>query len=339
MSVSALALLAGLALAQPAPSASAPVPATGPDHPLELSVLTYNVRGLPWPVARGRGQALREIGRELGDMRQAHRQPDIVLIQEGFRGAAHDLIRESGYRYWAAGPRRGDRMAGTPPDGADAYPRVKYRQHGEGWGKAASAGLYVLSDYPILSTASRPYGYCAGWDCLANKGVMLVHIAAPGLPQGIDVVNTHLNSRRAAKVPIARSLAAYDLQTEEMNDFIRGQRTPATPLLVGGDFNVMHAPERYSFNAARRGYQVVSELCHAAASRCEEKTPYAGPTPWLQTEDLQAFAEDGGVRIQPLSEALVFARQDGRGLSDHDGYLVRYRIDPPPGATTTLSAR
>ena len=52
----------------------------------ELSVLTYNVRGLPWPLALGRADALKDIGAELARMRREGRQPDVVLIQEGFRG-------------------------------------------------------------------------------------------------------------------------------------------------------------------------------------------------------------------------------------------------------------
>lgn len=37
----------------------------------DISVLTYNVRGLPWPLASDRGNALRAIGRELAQMRQS----------------------------------------------------------------------------------------------------------------------------------------------------------------------------------------------------------------------------------------------------------------------------
>ena len=62
----------------------------------EISVLTYNVRGLPWPIARGRGAALREIGAELAQMRREGREPDVVLIQEGFRAEMADLVKASG---------------------------------------------------------------------------------------------------------------------------------------------------------------------------------------------------------------------------------------------------
>ena len=43
-----------------------PTPAaySAPAHTAEISVLTYNVHGLPWPLAQRRGTALREIGAE-----------------------------------------------------------------------------------------------------------------------------------------------------------------------------------------------------------------------------------------------------------------------------------
>ena len=69
-------------------------------HPTttDFSVLTYNVRGLPWPLASGRGNALRAIGQELAQMRRSGVQPDVVLIQEGFRSEMSELVQASGYR-------------------------------------------------------------------------------------------------------------------------------------------------------------------------------------------------------------------------------------------------
>ncbi len=56
-----------------------------------------------------------------------------------------------------------------------------------------------------MNVAVDAYRYCAGFDCLANKGVMMVHVDLPGLPEGLDIVNTHMNARKAAKVPKSRS--------------------------------------------------------------------------------------------------------------------------------------
>jgi len=68
----------------------------------EISVLTYNVKGLPWPAAWGRAAALRKIGGELARLRREGRQPDVVLIQEGFRGEIAIVVVQSDQHY----PRR-----------------------------------------------------------------------------------------------------------------------------------------------------------------------------------------------------------------------------------------
>jgi endonuclease/exonuclease/phosphatase family metal-dependent hydrolase len=307
----------------------------------EISVLTYNVRGLPWPLAKGRAKALKAIGADLAAMRRDGTQPDVVLIQEGFRDEVDDLVKASGYRYWARGPSRSERASGAGPENGRRYATVRYPSSGEGWGKFTGAGLHVLSDAPITDVEDTPYRYCAGLDCLANKGAMLARLALPGAPGEIDIVNTHLNSRRAAKVPVARSLRAHNLQTEELTTFINAHRDVDRPLLVGGDFNVLNAPDRYDYRSAERPYQVVSEFCNRAADPCEGQAlgdPAARP--WLRSQDLQAFQPGHPVGVRPVSVATVFDAAHGEpALSDHVGYLVRYQLNwsptdhaPPPPA-------
>jgi endonuclease/exonuclease/phosphatase family metal-dependent hydrolase len=270
----------------------------------EIRVLTYNVRGLPWPVALGRGAALRRIGEALAQMRREGRQPDVVLIQEGFRGEMTELVKASGYPHWVRGPRR---------DG--------------GFGKLTSGGLHVLSDIPITAVRAAAFSDCAGLDCLANKGVMLVRLAPPGRPFQIDVVNTHLNSKRASRAPAAQALAAHNRQTDALIAFVNANRDAGLPLLVGGDFNVKNAPQRYYHDALERPYTVVSEFCSRAGSDCGGGGPDAAQEPWLRSQDLQAFADDGGVDVEPVAVESLFGAPDPRDrLSDHDGYLVRYRL-------------
>ncbi|MET0274256.1 MAG: endonuclease, partial [Phenylobacterium sp.] len=218
-------------------------------------------------------------------------------------GEVADLVRASGYAYWAQGPSRS-----------------------EGFAKLTGAGLHVLSDAPITDVRSAAYRDCAGLDCLANKGVMLARLALPGAPVEVDVVNTHLNSKRASRAPLAQSLKAHNRQTEALIGFIKDHRDAGAPLLVGGDFNVKGAPARYDHLAAARPYRVVSEYCSAPASACEGQAPAVEP--WLRSQDLQAFTDGGPVAVRPVKVETVFA---GAGrLSDHDGYLVRYRLSWTP---------
>ena len=46
---------------------------------------------------------------------------------------------------------------------------------------------------------------CAGFDCLANKGVLLARIAVPGMAQPLTVANAHLNARKAAGVSVVKN--------------------------------------------------------------------------------------------------------------------------------------
>lgn len=276
------------------PSLPEPQPETG-----EISVLTYNVRGLPWPLALNRGKALREIGRELAAMRQAGRQPDVVLIQEGFRREVADLVRESGYGYWASGP-------------------------GGGLGKLTSGGLHVLSDAPILEVRTTAYDHCAGFDCLANKGAMMVRLAPAWSPTPIDVVNTHMNARKASGAPRTRTLSAHRGQTRELSAFVKTHRAAAHPLLVGGDFNIRNSPTRYDYEAGQRPFTVVGEYCSQPGSGCGDGAADTSAKPWLRTQDLQGF-RNGALRVQPVASRYLF--DDGaKRLSDHQAYLVRYRL-------------
>jgi endonuclease/exonuclease/phosphatase family metal-dependent hydrolase len=283
--------------------------AVAPDHSVsafaertaELSVLTYNVRGLPWPVALRRGAALQEIGRELAQLRAEGRQPDVVLIQEGFRAEMAELFRASGYRYWVQGPPRG--------------------------GKLTGGGLHILSDAPVVDVRMMAYTACAGFDCLANKGAMLARLAPEGAPGPIEILNTHLNSRHASRAPARDALQAHNRQTDQLFAFINAERDPSLPLLVGGDFNVKGAPARYDHAAAARPYKVVSEFCSEPGSGCGAGASDTGAQPWLRSQDLQAFAGEPDVTVRPVAVATLFdAASPGGRLSDHDGYLVRYQM-------------
>ena len=93
-----LAVTAALPAAQPAPAA-------------QLSVLSYNVHGLPWPLTTGRPKALRAIRDRLTAMRAKGDQPHLVLLQEAFSGDAKAIARTTGYKYVVNGPSRDDRVA------------------------------------------------------------------------------------------------------------------------------------------------------------------------------------------------------------------------------------
>jgi hypothetical protein len=62
----------------------APFTPVGPMQPVELSVMTYNVEGLPWPVRSGAAPSSRPSA-AVGRPAREGLEPDVVLLQEGFR--------------------------------------------------------------------------------------------------------------------------------------------------------------------------------------------------------------------------------------------------------------
>jgi hypothetical protein len=134
-------------------------------------------------------------------------------------------------------------------------------------------------------------------------------------------------------VPRARSLEAHKLQAEELLSFITDHRAAGAPLLIGGDFNVKGVAARYDHVAERRPYEVVSAFCNIPGNTCEGQAPERGAKPWLRSQDLQAFESAGAVDVRPVGVETVFGRgPSGARLSDHDGYLVRYRLTWNPQA-------
>ena len=80
-------------------------------------------------------------------------------------------------------------VAAAPAEGSGprrTLASLRYILSGEGWGKLTGAGLHVLSDLPILDVKAAAYSACAGFDCLANKGVMLVRVALNDAPVRLD---------------------------------------------------------------------------------------------------------------------------------------------------------
>ena len=76
---------------------------------------------------------------------------------------------------------------------------------------------------------------------------MLVRVAVPGMPAPIDIFTTHMNSGRAARVPLERSAEAHRYQALEAAHFLDEYHEPDNPLIIGGDFNMRRNPDRFDF--------------------------------------------------------------------------------------------
>jgi len=308
-------------------------PATGDEY-IDVSVMIFNVEGLPWPARRARAGKLEYIADELQRQRAAGHAPDIVLLQEAFTPVAAQIGQRAGYRTVVAGPRARDKRtlpsAPLPPGWLQERRLLK----GERASKLLGSGLYTLSDYPVMSVYREPFSAsaCAGYDCLANKGVMLTRIWIPGVPSPVDVATTHMNAQRASGVAPDRADTAHRAQVDENATFLQHTRDPANPLILGGDFNMRRSPERLDHFSYRKPYRIVRQFCLKPNSGCEVRMSWDGDAPWLDTQDLQIFDDGARVRIRPIRvEAAFDGAEYGDRVSDHDGYKVTYRLSWRPG--------
>jgi endonuclease/exonuclease/phosphatase family metal-dependent hydrolase len=293
---------------------------------MDLTVMTYNVAGLPWPIKKGRRSALKEIAAEIDALRDSGRAPDVIVLQEAFTESSARIGRS--YPHRVRGPLAADRSDTDAPSLGDEFRRERKFLKGERLGKVMSSGLYILSDYPVSASYMTPFRRtsCAGYDCLANKGAMIAVIDIPGAPEPVQILNTHLNSNRKSGVPEPRALAAHRQQVDELDALMARARNDAWPFIYAGDFNTKKSQARFSHNDETMRATLVTHYC-LTSSDCDARMNWAGETPWLDTQDLQGFESGSRVSVRPVRAEEMFAEPvNGRVLSDHDAYVVTYRL-------------
>lgn len=321
---SAFALVAGVALAQPLARADA-LPALAGDHNVasDFSVLTYNVKGLPWPIASSRAEPLRRIGGRLAMLRAQGRQPMIVMLQEAFTGQAKALGDQAGYRYQAVGPSARSQPGVAPGEGSWYL--------GETLPAALDSGLVILSDVPIreIRRAPFPTGACAGTDCLAAKGILVATVTIPGKGP-VTVATTHLNSRAASRAPWARTHLAYARQADFIARFTEIRAKPSAPLIIAGDFNRGQRPVRQAALRAAFGPDL-REALRERLTHAARPFGLPGDAAWIRqhARDMQFVFDGARARLRVVGAEIPFGTEsDGSQLSDHMGFTIHYRIDP-----------
>ncbi|MBT7611135.1 MAG: hypothetical protein HN576_15345 [Bacteriovoracaceae bacterium] len=126
----------------------------------ELKVMTYNIWGLPFPIAKRikRFKVLKKI--------IAKQDVDFIGFQEAFTRTALKVTKHKNFPHVAYGPKK--------------------------CLLNLSSGLVLISKYPIVKTDTIKYKECQGWDCRANKGVLFAQVNIKN--ELIDVYVTHLNA-------------------------------------------------------------------------------------------------------------------------------------------------
>ena len=166
-----------------------------------ISVLTYNVAGLPQGISAAKLPRRLSIA-EIGDKINAF---DVVNVQEDFN-------------YNPA-----------------LYALNKHPFRTESKGKIPIGdGLNTLSKLPILGYHRIPWMHCSGADCWTVKGFSVAQLQITS-DVIVDVYNVHANSSNKARASKARrenlrQLARYIVE-----------HSAGKPLLVMGDFNAHYA--------------------------------------------------------------------------------------------------
>lgn len=315
-------------------------PLQSPAFDGRLSVMTYNIHGLPWPVAWGRTSSFVQIAQRLGALRAQGRQPHVVLLQEAFTQQAQAIGRAAGYRYVVEGPSA-DMVSPEPADATDVrYMAAGSWARGEGLGKYVGSGLELLSDFPVVDVRRMvfPAFACAGYDCLANKGALMVSIRLPGQADRVDIVTTHLNSRHASGVADDRSLQAYRLQVRYLSDFLRKAHDPARGLIVAGDFNVGSVASRRAalLSHVQADWRQNGEIEDALGEAVRHHMPLSGDARYARwrARDWQFYTPGRSTDIELERLDVPFGHAaDGSMLSDHVGYTATFDLAPRRGVT------
>jgi endonuclease/exonuclease/phosphatase family metal-dependent hydrolase len=329
----ALTLAAPTSASLPANTQSNALPAAPARFDGTLSVMTYNIHGVPWPVGWGRPLDLAQIATTLRTLRASNRNPHIVVLQEAFTAEAQAIGREAGYRYIVDGPSAEMASTDKPTTTDVAFAGGGSWMRGEGLGKYVSSGLQILSDFPIVGMRRMAYPAfaCAGFDCLANKGALLASVALPGRPDPLDIVTTHLNSRHASGVDDARSFHAYRRQIGYLTNFIRAAHDPARALIVAGDFNVGKAiPRRLGLLTQVRAKWVQDgDIDDAYSEAVRMRMPLCADARFSHERgrDWQFYTPGKATDLKLRSINVPFGHAtDGSMLSDHVGYTAVFDI-------------
>lgn len=296
----------------------------------EVSILTYNVKGLPWPLAIGRDEPLRQIAVGLEKLCGSAERPDIVVLQEAFGEAAEDFIRRSGYRYVARGPGQENVELASLDLWDGQFAETSSVFLGEGAGRYLDSGLVILSDRPIELVASGvfPQNACAGFDCLAAKGVVIAKVSlGEGFP-ALLIGNTHMNAKNSSGASPERQLEAYRRQVDVSAEFVRQNRDDRLPFVFAGDFNMGSVEERrdYLF-ASPLGVGDQNDGLRVLASQ-GDRSPGIDEV-ISHGADYQFYFSSPKWKLEAIKTSIPFgAANAGKELSDHAGFVVTYRLTP-----------
>lgn len=284
----------------------------------ELSVLSYNVAGLPVEISKEHPDVnIPQISPHLDDY-------DVVMTQEDFDwwkpGGLADGLDFNQYherlRADASHEYRTEQHPGPEAVGIDIEADRPNMELGDGLG--------VLSIHPISDTVRVPWDSCFGEfdsgasDCLAMKGFLMTRLE---LADGavVDLYDLH---GEAGGGPEDQALQVEDF--EQLAAYVE-EHSKGHAVILGGDTNLHTDPpgdDAHEDSGNGEDLQIWDDFLAAtgltdscAATECDEPGRI----------DKIAFRSGDGVELEATSHAFqtdVFVDDQGEDLSDHQALEV-----------------
>jgi hypothetical protein len=295
----------------------------------DVTVMTYNVRGLPPQVIEDRTAEIAAIAPLLEDFHTSGGTIDgidsIVLLQELFYQPYYNTL--------------------TAPQTV-TYPHITQKNNGGPAG--IGDGLNMLADYAFADFTRVPWTHCFGTlgqdgsDCDTNKGFS---VARFDLDEGlfVDIYNLHADAGQDEGSRIARRF-----NIDQLIDYINENSPPGTAVIVGGDTNSLYTrspdDDIGSLLTATGVTDVWVELVNDGVvpssgprndGGCESEP--SGPDCELIDKIFYRSGED--VTLTPISYAVLkeeFSDSEG-DLSDHMPVAVTFQVSSGGGSTTTTT--
>lgn len=272
------------------------LPAMAGSGELEISIVSYNIHGLPaWLAFDDPPARIRRIGALL-------KRYDVAFIQEDF--AHHDILVEHTNHVMAI---QGN---GARSEVLSLFPFLC---------GTCGSGLTTLThrSFGKLSEIQRQsFSECEGWvrhatDCWATKGFTRARVVLPNRRE-LDLYNVHLDAGTSVEDRKVRAAQMSQLRDSVIT------KTGRRAMILAGDLNLdrLNAADRKAIR------EFVTDL-HLNESRASGRT--GG---WPRLLDYILFRGSEGIRLQPVEagEALEFVR-DGVPLSDHPAIYAKFRIN------------
>ncbi|MEZ0367797.1 MAG: endonuclease/exonuclease/phosphatase family protein [Candidatus Sericytochromatia bacterium] len=268
-----------------------PIPPASYDQVSEdLSVLTYNVWGLPGLLGTKRKERFERLGATLNAY-------DVVTLQEAYSDDIEILKQSTGFIHHAR---------------IDNASLLK-----------TGSGLYTLSKYPILKTEFVEFNHCTGTDCLTRKGILLTRIDHPK----IGPVDVYTTSYQAGDTARAKEIRTQD-DNRQLQEMIQRNRS-TFPVIITGDFDFVPEQSEYKDLLTRMQLVDVFPKLHpneGGYTSTPDNPNLKGEGVPMRLDYIFLLKKDG-VTITPLTASLTHtAPIDNFVLSDHYGVSAKLRI-------------